>query len=212
MRFHSFRMILFVGLALLFGRGHAAAPAATLNQKQIHDAYNEGNFEYVISTLENFLRSNKTTSHADSIFVTKHLAVVYSANPATRERGRYYMNRLLEMLPSAKLVDMYVSEEIDRIFDKVREEFVTRQQSFGISGSDVNLPARPTEAGSGNSGGSSSTASGATSEGVRPAKKENHALLWIAGGVGLAAAGTAAYFALQADPSPGEDKIYAVPE
>jgi len=36
------------------------------------------------------------------------------------------MFRLLELLPSAKLVDMFVSEEIDRIFDKVRDEFNVR--------------------------------------------------------------------------------------
>ena len=63
--------------------------------------------------------------------IAKHLAGVYSAHPATREKGRYYMHRLLELVPSAKLVDMYVSEEIDRIFDKVREEFLARQRSFG---------------------------------------------------------------------------------
>ena len=39
----------------------------------------------------------------------KHLAVVYTANPQTREKGKYFMRRLPALLPTAKLVDMYVS-------------------------------------------------------------------------------------------------------
>jgi hypothetical protein len=32
------------------------------------------------------------------------LAVVDTASPKTREKGRYYMMRLLELVPSTKLV------------------------------------------------------------------------------------------------------------
>src|SRR4051812_39482680 len=100
------------------GKSAPAGKMDTLDQKKIHNDYNDGNFETVTNSLEGFMRRNKTFSHGDSVFIAKHLAVVYSANPATREKGKYYMNRLLELLPSAKLVDMYVSDEIDRIFEK----------------------------------------------------------------------------------------------
>ena len=114
-----------------------AERAVPLNQKDIHAAYNEGDFDKVTALIDGFNKSNKTYSRADSIFIAKHLAVVYSANPQTREKGRYFMYRLLEMMPSAELVDMFVSDEIDRIFDKVRKEFIARQKGFGVDSTQI---------------------------------------------------------------------------
>ena len=115
----------------------------SLDQNKIHALYNNGDFEPVISVLEDFMKRNKTYSHSDSLFIAKHLAVVFSANPATREKGKYYMFRLLELMPSAKIVDMFVSEEIDHIFEKVKEEFLVKQHAFGVDTSRVDLPERP---------------------------------------------------------------------
>jgi hypothetical protein len=116
--------------------------AGILDQRKIHNEYNEGDFDAVIAALERFKQRHKTFARGDSVFVAKHLAVVYTANPDTREKGKYYMNQLLELLPSAKLVDMYVSDEIDHIFDKVREEFISRQQGFGVDSSQIKMPDR----------------------------------------------------------------------
>jgi hypothetical protein len=113
-----------------------------LRQQAIHIAYNEGDFDKVVAEIETFTKANKTYTRADSIFIAKHLAVVYSANPNTREKGKYYMYRLLEMVPSAELVDMFVSDEIDRIFDKVRKEFLARQSAFGVDSTQMTLPAK----------------------------------------------------------------------
>ncbi len=127
------------------GPAAAAAPAqpVMLRQQAIHIAYNEGDFDKVIAEIEAFTKANRTYSRADSIFIAKHLAVVHTANPSTREKGKYYMYRLLEMVPSAELVDMFVSDEIDRIFDKVRKEFLSRQQGFGVDSTQISLPERP---------------------------------------------------------------------
>lgn len=114
-----------------------------LRQQAIHIAYNEGDFERVVAEIEAFQKVNKNCTRGDSVFIAKHLAVVYTANPNTREKGKYYMYRLLEMVPSAELVDMFVSDEIDRIFDRVRKEFLTRQQGFGVDSTQMSLPERP---------------------------------------------------------------------
>ena len=106
-------------------------PAAGLEQAKIHAIYSDGDFDEVVALIGAFTREHKTYPKDDSIFIAKHLAVIYTANPATREKGKNYMFRLLELLPSAKIVDMFVSEEIDRIFDKIREEFVVRERSLG---------------------------------------------------------------------------------
>jgi hypothetical protein len=199
MRINLLSAILILGLLSLAEPVRAAA----LNQVQVHTAYNEGNFDYVIATLESFIKSNKTYGQEDSVFIAKHLAVVYSANPATREKGRYYMNRLLELVPSAKLVDMYVSEEIDRIFDKVREEFLTRQRSFGISQAPETLPARP----------QSTPQPAAPAAPTREPRKKGKGMIWFAGGVGVAVvAGGVAYYALHEGDAKAEDKVYAVPK
>lgn len=121
----------------------APAGSVQLRQQAIHIAYNEGDFDKVTAEIQNFTQANKTYTRADSIFIAKHLAVVYTANPGTREKGKYYMYRLLEMVPSAELVDMFVSDEIDRIFDKVRKEFLARQQSFGVDSSQMSIPSKP---------------------------------------------------------------------
>ena len=95
----------------------------TLRQIDIHAKYRDGSFEMVIETLEAFLQTHKSFLREDSLFLTKHLAVVFASNPARREKGKYYMRRLLELDPSANLMDMYVGDEIDRIWEKVRAEY-----------------------------------------------------------------------------------------
>ena len=189
-----------------------AARPESLDRKVIHDQYNEGNFDAVIGSLESFIKRNHSYLHDDSVFIAKHLAVVYSANPATREKGRYYMHRLLELLPSAKLVDMYVSEEIDRIFEKVREEYLTRQNSFGVDTSRIALPDRK----AGNpSGGAAATAG--SGDGARPGQARDPARksgsktgFWIAGGTAVVAAGlTAAYLIHASEEEP--NLSYRVP-
>ena len=193
----------------------AAAPApkgvVTLNQKDIHAAYNEGDFDQVITLIDGFNLANKTYSRADSIFIAKHLAVVHSANPQTREKGRYFMYRLLEMMPSAELVDMFVSDEIDRIFDKVRKEFLTRQKSFGVDSAQISMPDKASRGATPSSATAKTEPAqvGPSSEYIAASKPEKQPFLkkngfWIAGGVGVAVAGTAAYFIYTQDEPTGK--------
>jgi hypothetical protein len=195
-----------------------AAPSASsiqavpLNQKDIHAAYNEGDFDKVTALIDVFNKANKTYTRADSIFIAKHLAVVYSANPQSREKGRYFMYRLLEMMPSAELVDMFVSDEIDRIFDKVRREFLARQKGFGVDSTQISMPEKASTGSSataGNTakpgpaaGGPSSEYLAASPSAKQPVWKKNG--FWIAGGVGLVVAGTAAYFIYTQDEPTGK--------
>jgi hypothetical protein len=192
----------------------ASAPNPSgLEQKKIHADYNDGNFEKVISALEAFMATHKTYSFDDSIFIAKHLAVVYTANPETREKGKYYMYRLLSLLPSAKLVDMYVSDEIDRIFDKIRDEFMARQKSFGVDTAKVSVPtqspardARETAAAP-----PSASASGRPAASGEKAGGGSHRTVYlVAGGTVLVALGVAAYFVLS-EPPKSTDKTFVVP-
>jgi hypothetical protein len=190
-----------------------AAPAggSALDQKAIHNAYNEGDFEKVTNLIESFTKANKTYSRADSIFIAKHLAVVYSANPQTREKGKYYMYRLLEMMPSAELVDMFVSDEIDRIFEKVRKEFLSRQKGFGVDSSQISMPDKPATGSAAARSASAQPAKGPSSEYLEATRPEQSFWkrngMWVAGGVGLAVAGTVAYLIYASDASPSTHTI-----
>jgi hypothetical protein len=176
--------------------------AVPLNQKDIHTAYNEGDFDKVLSLIDQFNKANKTYSRSDSIFVAKHLAVVYSANPQTREKGKYFMYRLLEMMPSAELVDMFVSDEIDRIFDKVRKEFLVRQKGFGVDSAQISMPAKASTTPVA-SNAASTQVSSTPSRGSQPFWKRN--AFWIASGTGVAIAGAAVVFIyFQDEPAPGK--------
>lgn len=202
----------------------APAPSAAssgLDQKAIHEAYNEGDFEKVTNLIDAYNKANKTYSRADSVFIAKHLAVVYSANPQTREKGRYYMYRLLEMMPSAELVDMFVSDEIDRIFEKVRKEFLARQKGFGVDSTQISTPEKASTGSA--AAASTATASNRPADSQGPSKEFLEAeqkdkqpfwkrnAFWIAGGVGLAVAGTAAYFIYASDDGAPQTHTITIP-
>jgi hypothetical protein len=191
----------------------SAAPtsATALDQKRIHATYNDGNFDSVLRDIESFQKTHPTYSSSDSIFIAKHLAVVYSANPATREKGKYYMFRLLEMLPSAKLIDMYVSDEIDRIFDKVREEYMARQENFGVDTTRLTPPDRAPV----NQPKQDALAAQQQPKPVAvttgAAAEKSNKTVWIAAGVGAVTVGLAAVYYLATSGSSAEDKTYDVP-
>jgi hypothetical protein len=56
----------------------------------------------------------------------KYLSVVYAANPETQEKGKSFMYQLLKAAPSASLVDMYISDTIQAIFNEVKSDFEER--------------------------------------------------------------------------------------
>lgn len=116
---------LFTALSLCATLG-IAAPKHALDQSRIRANYHEGEFEKVIKELEAFVKSGRKCSLAESLFVEKHLAVVYAANPGTRERGRYHMFRLLDMEAGSDLLDMFVGDEVDAVFAKVGKEHSLR--------------------------------------------------------------------------------------
>ncbi len=201
-RFSALTMLVLLGF---FSPVLCQSPVSgALPHEKLRLQYNEGNFEEVIRIIQDFQKANSSYSRQDSIVIAKHLSVVYTANPATRELGQKYMHDLLRMMPSAELVDMYVSDEIYRIFDRVRKEFSLRQAADDeISGAPEPKPVSTTQAASEKPSGSIDNTPG-TSE-----KNSNAKYYWIAGSAALVTAGVTAYL-LSTEPEP-EDKIHVVP-
>lgn len=109
------------------------SPADTLDRARIQAEYGDGDFEVVIEALEGFRATHKAYSASDSLFIAKYLGVIYSSNPASREKGKYWLYRMLQIDPAADLVDMYVGEAVDRTFERVRQEFIVRRNYRGIN-------------------------------------------------------------------------------
>lgn len=189
-----------------------AAAMDSLDQMAVHEIYSEGDFEGVILAIEAFTSTHRMYSLSDSIFIAKHLAVIYTANPATREKGKNYMFRLLNLMPSAKIVDMFVSDEIDHIFEKIREEYVVRERSLG-RGKPSQLESNRYAANRMGLKPDSSLAEPSRNSRERPVArtgKSSHAFYWIAGGATLAAVAGVTYFLVSAE-SP-TDKTYDLPK
>lgn len=111
-----------------------AAPAVdSLDRARVHAEYGDGNFETVIRLLEDFRKIRDSYPASDSFFVAKYLGVVYTSNPASREKGKYWLYRMLQIDPAADLIDMYVGEQVGRTFDKVRQEFIVQRNYRGIN-------------------------------------------------------------------------------
>ncbi len=177
--------------------------AGGLPHETLRNQYNEGNFEEVVRLIKEFQAANKTYSRHDSLTIAKHLSVVYTANPATRELGQKYMHDLLKMMPSAELVDMYVSDEIYRIFDRVRKEFQVRNDASENAASESPQALSAAE-------GNPSPAPQAKKAGGSGKKNSSAKYYWLAGSAALVTVGVTAY--MLSTEEPPEDKTYVVPQ
>jgi hypothetical protein len=164
-----------------------------VDSNKVHQLYMDGEFEAAITMLEDNLKETRQYQHDDSVFIYKHLGVMYAAQYETREKGKYYMFRLLQVEPSAKIMDMYASDMIYMIFKNIQEEYQQKRmriakQVQGEGGKDTivkTVPKRET-------GEFDTLASGKPSGSSRGSKK------WVWAGVGAAtvAAGIGAYILL----------------
>jgi hypothetical protein len=110
----------------------------TVDVKRVHAEYGDGNFETVVQILEDYRARHDHYRVADSVVIAKYLGVIYAANPDSREKGKYWLYRMLQLDPGQDLVDLYVGEEVQGVFDKVRQEFVVRRNYRGINDTRLN--------------------------------------------------------------------------
>ncbi len=87
----------------------------------------DGEFDDAIKILETGLKELRHFNHQDSVFIFKHLGVMYAAKYETREKGKFYMHQLLMTEPTAKIMDMYASDMIYMIFKNMQDEFETNR-------------------------------------------------------------------------------------
>jgi hypothetical protein len=117
-------------LLLLAPHPAHAAPANKLDTAHIHKTYLDGDFDLAIELIEDAQKHGGPFSHQDSVFIFKHLGVMHAAKYETREKGKHYMVKLLEVEPTAKILDMYASDMIYMIFKNIKDEFDATRPEF----------------------------------------------------------------------------------
>ncbi len=123
--------------------GSTIVVSDTLNVAAVRREYGEGNFESLTQALESFRGHGHVLRRQDSLVVAKYLGVIYAADPATREKGKYWLFKMLEMDPGAGIVDLFVSEEIHSTFDRAKQELNLEKQMRGARDSASKATAAP---------------------------------------------------------------------
>jgi hypothetical protein len=111
-------------------RSHLSTTASGLDTGTVRKLYLDGDFEEAIGLLDSLLKSKARFDHYDSIFIFKHLGVMYAANYETREKGKYYMHQLLMVEPTARIMDMYASDMIYMIFKNIQDELASSRMVY----------------------------------------------------------------------------------
>lgn len=108
--------------------------SAALDTAGIRKLYLDGDFDEAIELLTASYKEKRFLNHNDSVFIFKHLGVMYAANYETREKGKYFMHQLLFIEPTAKIMDMYASDMIYMIFKNIQDEFISsRSKPEGVT-------------------------------------------------------------------------------
>jgi hypothetical protein len=217
-------LVLFLTLLIqvVFALSAAAAPASSahapieglntdgsLDRVIISKAYFEGDFDKVITALEAWRKMQPNPSKEDKIYVYKYLSVIYAANAETRPKAESYMYQLLKLMPSIELMDLYISDNIEAIFNSVRLRFEQQSKLAHDSGQGKRASAPSTTvANGGGPNGAHPERANAGSGGMperkrteEPAlKSHSHWGMWTAGLVGIVVVATG-YFVLS-KPAP----------
>jgi hypothetical protein len=159
----------------------AEARRAAWDTSSIHKQYIEGDFEEAIDQLETGLNYVSPLSHEDSVFIFKHLGVMYTSKYETREKGKKFMMRLLEVEPTARIMDMYASDMIYMIFKNIQDEYDMAQLRWKRA-QNLKDPGKQPHSDT------------AETEPSKPAKTRSYKWVpWTLAAVGLAGGGVVAY-------------------
>ena len=180
-----------------------SAHSLILDTLRIRKLYMDGEFETAIAILETGLKEMRPFDHKDSVFIFKHLGVMYAANYESRERGKMYMQQLLMTEPTARIMDMYASDMIYMIFKNIQDEFETKRghlahakelvagnQQTEPEGDSEQSPKLPMES--------------------KSRERKDHTLVWFVATGAVVATGVVAYFLLAPENTKIEKRSHTV--
>ena len=102
----------------------AAPPSSAqgIPQEQIDAFLQEGEVDKAESALKEFLDKPDVLSYQDSVYLLKHLGVLYASNPKKQAEAERLFYRLLELDPFSSLHDTYAGSAILGRFQKIRRD------------------------------------------------------------------------------------------
>ncbi len=164
-----------------------------LDSIKVHKLYLDGEFDQAIEILNATLKEKRTLAHGDSAFIFKHLGVMYAANYETREKGKYFMNQLLLVEPSAVILDMYASDMIYMIFKNIQDEFASNRMRNNIvkASNTSEVP----------EAGNTASSNGKSRKG---SSEHSNTIYWVGAGAAAVAVGVVAYFVITSQSTPKE--------
>jgi hypothetical protein len=184
------------------GEGAKVAAKSNLDSATVHKYYLDGDFEEAIAILETGLREKRPFNHNDSVFIFKHLGVMYAAQYETREKGKYFMHQLLMTEPTAKIMDMYASDMIYMIFKNIQDEFDSNRMRLNhaeqlVQGNNQSEPGSKND---------TRNDDARTSKQAKMESSGSHVALWWIGGIAVAAGIGGGYYLYSQSPEPAKDK------
>jgi hypothetical protein len=167
----------------------------SLDMPALEATYKEGELEAVKNALESYLKNRGEKATRDErVFAYKYLGVIHAADPDSRTRAESFFNQLFQLTPHIELAGMFVSKNIQALFDEVKRDFERNTEyksRFDALGHPIASPEPATK------GDSVKAAPQAEASSSRPNRKW---IWWTAGGfVAAAAAGTANFLAVDGD-------------
>jgi hypothetical protein len=165
----------------------------SLDRSKISKAYFEGDFDKVVNALETWRKMQPNPTREDRIYAYKYLSVIYAAKPETRSKAESFMYQLLKLMPSIELMDLYISDNIEAIFNSVRLRFEHMTKTSLDSGQG-NRPQSPALGAAESGARGSGPAPDGAGKNPSPVAKNGASVksgstwpFWTAGAVGLAA-------------------------
>ncbi|MEO6097233.1 MAG: hypothetical protein ABIW76_16805 [Fibrobacteria bacterium] len=183
-----FLMVLVMVHSLSAGGVDGLNSDASLNRPVISKAYFEGDFDLVVNALEAFRKMNPNPSREDRIYVYKYLSVIYAAQPETRAKAESFMYQLLKIMPSIELMDLYISDNIEAIFNTVRMRFEHQQKISPDTGQASRTVAQSEESRRSSIAPLETEKPKPARPGDQAAKRGSTWIWWSVGAVGVAAA------------------------
>jgi hypothetical protein len=161
-----------------------------LDTNAVHKQYIDGDFDEAIDKLEIGLKYVTPLSHEDSVFIFKHLGVMYTSKYDSREKGKQFMMRLLEVEPTARIMDMYASDMIYMIFKNIQDEYELAQMKLKRA-QDLQAEANLTGNGARENEDQKNPAS--THGSGRPSVSNAKTFIWLGAAAVMIGAGVAVY-------------------
>jgi hypothetical protein len=182
-----------------------------LDMAVLRKAYMESEFESVRASLEGFLKEHpRDVAREEKIFTHMYLGVICAADSNSEAKAESHFNSLLKLSPHIEPVDMFVPPKIQSMFDRIKQDFLKREeyvQKYDAFGNPIGVPGRDSAAATAVIGHAvgydSAKASGSGKRVPSVSNKGKHAWIWwTLGSAAMVAGGVGAYALIAPDEEP----------